>query len=135
MKEEIVNIRNEAVARISEAADMSELEEIRVSYLGRNGKLNEMTKQMSGLSSESKKGVGILINETKETLFNILAEQENRLKNSTRNWFDPTIPGIKPGIGHLHPMTIAIDEIVDIFKRMGFVRARYPEVEWDFFCF
>ena len=52
-----------------------------------------------------------------------------------RTWFDPTVPGKKPALGHTHLISQAIDEIEDVFKRIGFVRVRYPEVEWDWWAF
>jgi phenylalanyl-tRNA synthetase alpha chain len=76
-----------------------------------------------------------LINETKNTLENLIAEQKNSFKENAREWFDPTVPGIKPKIGHLHLVTQAITEISSVFEGIGFERVRYPEVEWDFFAF
>jgi phenylalanyl-tRNA synthetase alpha chain len=135
MQEEIINLRNQVVAQINEAQDISELENIRISYLGRNGKLTSLIKKIRQLPAEEKKSAGILINETKNTIIKLLASKSNRIKNSARIWFDPTVPGIKPEKGHLHLVTQAIEEISQVFERIGFVRARYPEVEWDWFAF
>ncbi len=135
MKNEITNLRNQAIARLSSAKNQQELEKIRADYLGRNGQLTALFKNISKLPSREKKECGILINETKSTLLAEIASQENKLKSKHKAWFDPTLPGIKPQIGHTHLITQAIDEIAEIFEGIGFSRIRYPEVEWDYFAF
>ena len=66
--------------------------------------------------------------------------QSARLSNP--NWktgklenLDITLPGIRPPQGHLHPVTSAIEEISSIFEKIGFIRVRYPEVDWDWYAF
>lgn len=135
MREDIINIKNEALAQIMTAKNLSELEEIRINYLGRSGKLAQIIKEIKKVSSEEKKEIGILINESKNTIVKQLASRKNNLSQISRKWFDPTIPGISPVVGHLHPVTRAIEEISETFKNIGFVRVRYPEVEWDWFAF
>ena len=114
---------------------ITELERLRIAYTGRSGKLTKLIKKITELSSEERKEVGILINETKYTLDKLITNQRNKLKQSTRVWFDPTLPGKKPKDGHLHLITQAINEISLIFKQIGFTRVRYPEVEWDWYSF
>jgi phenylalanyl-tRNA synthetase alpha chain len=135
MREEISNIKNQAIGQIMEAKDATELERIRIEYLGRSGKINELTKRLKNLKSDERRHAGVAINEAKNTLSKMLAEQKNSLKESAREWFDPTIPGEKPAIGHLHLVTQTIEEISNIFEKIGFVRVRYPEVEWDWYAF
>ena len=135
MQKDLQNLKNEALAQIIHAKDSEELENIRVSYLGRSGKLSKLIKDISVLQSDEKKQVGRLINDTKNTLINLISERKNALKESAREWFDPTIPGEKIDTGHLHILTQAIEEISSIFENIGFVRVRYPEIEWDWFAF
>ena len=135
MQEEIINTKNEALAQIMEASSSEELEELRISYLGRNGKFTNLIKKIKDLPSSKKKQAGSSINEAKNTLLKTLASQKNHLKASARVWFDPTVPGIKPQRGHLHLVTQAIEEISRIFTQIGFVRVRYPEAEWDHYAF
>lgn len=135
MREEIISTKNEAIAQIMEAKSASELEELRISYLGRSGKLTLLTKKLKEIPLSQRKEVGILINSSKEAIERLISEQRNRLTESAREWFDPTIPGIKPTIGHLHLVTQAIEEISKTFEQIGFVRVRYPEVEWDYYAF
>lgn len=135
MQEEIQNIKNQALAQIMEAESASELENLRVAYLGRNGTLTKVFKKIKGLKTSERKQAGVLINDTKNAILKAIASQKNRIKEATREWFDATIPGQKPQLGHLHLVTQAINEISSVFEKIGFVRVRYPEVEWDWFAF
>lgn len=132
---QLLDIKNEALAQVMNAKNSAELEEIRVAYLGRHGKVNNLIKGIKKLPVEQRKQAGSVINDVKTTLEQAIQAKKNRLKSATREWFDPTIPGIQPKKGHLHLITQAIDEISSVFERIGFVRVRYPEVEWDWFAF
>ena len=135
MKDEIVNIRNEFIAQIVDVKTSAELEELRVAYLGRNGKLTNIIKQVKTLSDDEKKEFGRLINEAKTTLVSRIEEETQRVKQNTQEKVDPTIPGKRPLIGHTHLVSQAIADITEIFSKIGFIRMRYPEVEWDWFPF
>lgn len=118
-----------------EAKTCEELESLRIAYFGRNGKFTSFVKKIRELPTDKRKEAGATINEAKTTITNLLASQKNKLKETSRTWFDPTMPGEKPEIGHLHLITYAIEEIARTFEKIGFVRVRYPEVEWDWFAF
>ena len=131
MLENIQNLKNEALAQIMEASSLSDIDNLRVAYLGRNGKLNNLIKTIKNLSIEERKKAGLFINESKKVIESSLAERKNKLQNPVRIWFDPTIPGKKPKIGHLHPTTLVIKEMFEIFKHMGFSIYEGPEIETD----
>lgn len=135
MRDEILNTKNEAIAQITEARNSEELEGIRVEYLGRKGRINNFSKRFKDLDIEEKKQLGILLNQIKETISDELSTQGERFETKKDEWFDPTIPGIKPNLGHLHIISQTIKEIESIFQQIGFVRRRYPEVEWDYFAY
>ena len=135
MQEEILNIKNQALAQIMSAGDAAELEQIRIDFFGRNGKLTNLIKRIREAPSEQRKQIGLTINEVKSSVEDSISNQKNSFKENAREWFDPTVPGIKPKVGHIHPLTETIEEISKIFGRIGFERARYPEVEWDYFAF
>lgn len=135
MQEEIINSKNQALAQITGAKDNVELEQIRIDLFGRSGKMTNLLKRIKEVRAEDRQQVGILLNETKQTLEGLLANQKNSFKENAREWFDPTVPGIKPKIGHLHLVTQAISEITRVFEGIGFERVRYPEAEWDWFAF
>ena len=130
-----MNIKNQALAQIMAAGDATELEQIRIDYLGRNGKLTDLIKKIKDAPEGERKQIGLTINEVKKSVEDLIANQKNNFRESVRVWFDPTIPGIKPKIGHIHLITKTIEEISQIFGRNGFERERYPEVEWDWFAF
>lgn len=135
MRDNILNIKNEAIAQITEARNEKELEVIRIEFLGRKGKINSIIKSLKDLNDKEKKEIGILLNEVKETLESEISSQKKQLNIKNAEWFDPTIPGEKAKLGHLHLITKTIQEIENVFKQIGFVRRRYPEVEWDWFAF
>lgn len=107
-------------------------EELRIKYLGKKGLFNDVAKSMREV--DDKKTAGQLLNDLKQhleqTLNNITTQQ---LNNS--EWIDLTIPGIKPDVGHMHPISQAMEEITSIFEKIGFTRVRYPEVDWDWYAF
>jgi len=135
LSKQIFNSKNEAIAQISEAKTLTELEEIRIAYFGRSGKISNLIKEIKSLGSDEKKKVGILVNQTKNAISEMISNQKVSLTESAREWFDPTIPGTKQQLGSVHLITKAINEIADVFEKIGFSRSRYPEVEWDWFSF
>lgn len=141
MREELHNLKNEALALIQEAKDNQELEAYRIAFLGRKGKVNSLLKKISQVEPEKRAWLGELINEIKETIIKALQNRRAQLGRLTdqfpsqETFFDPTLPGKIPALGHLHLVTQAITEISNIFAKIGFVRVRYPEIEWDWFAF
>ncbi len=134
MREKLQNIKNEALAQIIGVADQEELERLRVHYLGKNGQLSQLAKELKDLSIEEKIEAGKVFNDAKTAIENAI-NSKLEIKNSKLDNLDETLPGIRPTLGHLHPVTYAIEEINGIFEKIGFVRARYPEVEWDWYAF
>lgn len=135
MKEKLESIRKDALSSISATQAGSELEAIRVKYLGKKGELTSVLKQMGSLSKEMRPVVGQMANDVRTALENAIQEQsailetralEARLK---RDCLDVTIPGKKPQIGHKHPMYAVLDEIKEIFIGLGFEILDGPEVE------
>lgn len=129
----ISNLRNSVIALVSDAGNLKELEELRVSYLGRKGKVNELMQDLPGLSSEEKKKYGVAVNEVKGQIEMVIKERRSELENKPikSTFFDPTLPGVKPVTGELHPVTKIFHEVEDIFKHFGFSVATGPEIEWD----
>ncbi|KKR12023.1 MAG: Phenylalanine-tRNA ligase alpha subunit [Candidatus Woesebacteria bacterium GW2011_GWA1_39_21] len=136
MREELNNLKNNALAQIIDAKNEDVLEELRITYLGRNGNINELTKEFKNLNDEEKKEMGILLNETKKTIEEAISSKLSEFKKEKSNaWFDYTIPGKKYNLGHIHLISQTIEEISNVFEKIGFVRVRYPEVEWDWYAF
>lgn len=137
MKEELLSLKNNALSLILETNNPKDLAELRLQFLGRNGDLTQLLKELPKVSAEERPEVGRLANEVKNIIEDTLKEKELQLgkRRSTASTIDVTEPGIRPPLGHLHLVTQAIREITDIFGRIGFTRVRYPEVEWDWYAF
>lgn len=135
LREKLLNLKNEALALIQDAKTPEELERLRVFYLGRKGKINKFLENIKTLTETQKKEFGTLLNDVKQAVQGALeGKTKDRLDLET-GWLDVTLPAKHPPLGHLHPVTQAIDEIARIFERIGFIRVRYPEVEWDWYAF
>ncbi|MBQ2996954.1 MAG: phenylalanine--tRNA ligase subunit alpha, partial [Oscillibacter sp.] len=135
MKQQLEAIRAAALEAIAATANGSELEALRVKYLGKKGELTAVLKQMGKLSPEERPVMGQMANEVRaaveqamEAQSAVLAEKAMVEKLSAET-IDVTIPGKEMKIGHKHPMYIALDEIKDIFVGMGFTVLDGPEVE------
>jgi phenylalanyl-tRNA synthetase alpha chain len=135
MEEEVLNLKNLALGQIMDATSLEELNSIETSYFGKNGHINKTLKQITKIPKEDRKQAGIVINEAKKTIIRALIEQRENLITRKSTYVDMTLPGIHPPLGHLHAVTQAIDEIARVFENIGFVRVRYPEVEWDWYAF
>ena len=138
MQEETINLKNEAVAQIMDAVSVSELEQLKISYLGRNGKINILVKKLKDVPISERKQVGITLNLAKQTIDKLISDKRQELIKSLsekREWFDLTIPGIKPQLGNYHPMTIVLKDIKTIFNRLGYQIADGPEIETDYYNF
>ena len=134
-----MQIKNSALSMIIDAADQKELEEIKLQFLGRSGRLTLAMKEMAKLPKEKRPEIGMLANEVKkvieETLENKISNLKSQISNQRERNIDRTAPGIKSEIGHLHPMTQVLYEVVDIFKQIGFQAADGPEIESDYYNF
>lgn len=102
-------------------------------YLGKKGKFGELAQALKTLLPENRREAGKLLNDLKNWLNDKMPIETT--VNTTSPTSDPTLPGLDLGVGHLHPMTHAINEITEIFERIGFTRARYPEVDGDYYTF
>lgn len=130
-KESIEEVKKHLLSDLSGTDIATDLEQLEIKYLGRQGEINKLFKTLP-LKEDS--SLGKALNELK-----IFCQQQlthklsNLLKESPKNLIDVTIPGILPPKGSRHLITQAIEEIEDIFSRLGFVRRRYPEVETDWY--
>ncbi len=126
----------EAAARqsLAAAADASALEAARVEFLGaKSGRLKSVQKQLGTIPGPDKPAAGKRFNEAKLAIEAALTMAQERLERSATQAaaapFDPTLPGPRPRLGHLHPLTQTIEELKDIMGRLGFTVATGPEIE------
>lgn len=139
MENTLMQIKNNAVSLILEAQDVKELERIKLQFLGRSGTLTQAMKEVTKLPKEQRPEFGRLANDVKSIIENTIEQTKLTLSNKKQTQraqsLDVTEPGIKPRLGHLHLITQAIEEITDVFRRIGYTRVRYPEIEWDWYAF
>lgn len=107
--------------------------ELTTKYLGKNGIFNQqLAPLIKTVTKADKKAAGQLINQCKTELEYTI---QNLVEKTSPDWVDLTAPGKKPAVGHVHPISQAMDEITHIFEQIGFTRVRYPEVDWDWYVF
>ena len=138
MRQELTGIKQNALSMILDAKNKKELEEIKLQFLGRSGTLTVALKGLAKLPKEERPEAGVFANEIKQIIENAIDEAEKRFEKTKFEHvtaIDVTDPGIRPPLGHLHLITQAIEEITDIFSKIGFTKVRYPEVEWDWYAF
>jgi phenylalanyl-tRNA synthetase alpha chain len=134
-------VAGEARAAIGRAASSSELESLRVKYLGRSGALTQILKSLGTLPAAERPLVGAAANEAKRELESLLdarlaeALEAERRRQRERARPDLTLPGRRPPRGSLHPLTRVRDEIVSVFMGLGFSVAEGPQIETDFYNF
>jgi phenylalanyl-tRNA synthetase alpha chain len=116
----------------------AELEQFRIKYLGSNGLVKGMSRLIGQATKEQKPVVGQRVNEAKgqlEASFNALKQQLAQDATGDRDYVDVTEPGRWPQIGNRHILMKVVDELTELFGRMGFSVASGPEVEDDFHNF
>lgn len=141
MKEKLEEIRKNALEDLKSAIDKTEIENLRVKYLGKKGELTQILRGMGSLSAEERPAVGKIANEVRQNLENLINEAGNKIKNAEKEKklksevIDISMPGKKRNIGHRHPTDLTLKAIEDIFMDMGFVIEEGPEVEYDKYNF
>jgi phenylalanyl-tRNA synthetase alpha chain len=120
---------------------LAEWEEVRLDWLGRKrGRVRRHLKSLGVLEGQDRAAFGKAVNELKRWVEDELARAEAILETAEEIGLpsaavDVTLPGRRPWVGALHPVSIVTDEIVDIFKAMGYSVAEGPEVEDDYHNF
>lgn len=139
MEEKLINIKNNALPMILDAKNPAELDEVRIQILGKNGSLTQAMKEIAKVDPEDRPRMGKMLNEIKGIIENTLSEKQKELKSDKPDrsplGFDSTEPGIEPEIGHLHPLTHVLYDVIEIFKTLGFQVADGPEIETDYYNF
>ena len=138
--QQIEELKKEALGELENAGDAGQLETWRVRHLGKKSRLNEVLRSLSSLPVEDRKTVGGAANRLKVELEESLSNREEALgKQHTASarveQLDVTLPGCRPPVGRLHPVTRVIGEMSRIFTSMGFQVVEGPEVEWDYYNF
>jgi phenylalanyl-tRNA synthetase alpha chain len=136
---QLEELKQKALTELGDAGDAGQLEAWRIRYLGKKSKLNETLRGLSGLPMADRKAAGAAANRLKAELASSLELKKEALEqekeSAAAEGLDVTLPGRRPPLGRLHPVTQVIDEISEIFVAMGFQVVEGPEVEWDYYNF
>ena len=141
MKEQIEQIKVNALKEIEQAKDLKELNEVNVKYLGKKGELTAVLRGMGALSAEERPVIGSLVNVVRDELEGAISEKEEKFKAEemeaklAKEKIDITLPANKIKRGSKHPLNRIIEEVEDIFVGMGYDVVDGPELETDEYCF
>lgn len=125
----------EAIDNINKATSSEELESYKAKYLGGGSEINRYLKTLGAKSPEERKKHGIFLNKAKSEINDLLRVKINEINSKELEPIDISTPGLREPLGKKHPISVAIDEIAEIFARLGFIRRRYNEIETDWYNF
>ncbi len=132
------DIKRSAETEITVCSTVEALDLIRIKYTGRKGELTTILRSLSGLSVEEKKEAGKQANILKNELAETLQGKQEELEEgpaADAEMIDVTLPGVRPRVGVLHPLTQTMNRINEIFISLGFSIKDGPEVETEFYNF
>lgn len=136
--EQIEQLSKEAAAELAQVATAADLEQFRVKFLGTKGKIKDLMSLLGQVPREQKPVIGQRVNLVKQELTEAYEQRKGDLGKPAaggRLEIDITEPGAQPEMGHRHILTKVIDELTELFGRMGFAVAGGPEVEDEFHNF
>jgi phenylalanyl-tRNA synthetase alpha chain len=132
MLEQFEQTGTDALAELQNVGDLAALEEYRIKYLGRKGRITQLLSQIGKLPPEQKPQAGQLANKIKNDVTNAFEQLKKELearREKPKELIDVTLPGAPVNIGKPHVITQTVSELLEIFGRMGFGVAYGPEVE------
>ncbi|MFC1676412.1 phenylalanine--tRNA ligase subunit alpha [Planctomycetota bacterium] len=133
MLDQFEKIGSEALDALKKVADPAALEEFRIKYLSRKGHVTQMLSRIGKFSAEDKPKAGQLANKIKKQVTAAFEQLKGKLSQAqqgkSKELIDVTLPGKTVSIGKTHVITQTINELLEIFGRMGFGVAYGPEVE------
>jgi len=123
-------------AKVTSVKVLKDLQQVYIETFGKGGQFTKLTKEISKLPKRDRPRFGKLINVAKKNLETEFARKRSELKKEkSQGYIDVTAPGKKRALGHLHLVSQAIEEIVYIFRQLGFHLQSYPEIDWDWYVF
>ena len=141
MADNLNTLLERASRSIDESADMAALDLVRVAYLGKKGELTAQLKLLGKLPAEERPAAGQAINEIKDKIHSLIEARRDALNDITiatrlaDETVDVSLPGRMIDNGGLHPVTLTMNRISQMFSKLGFDVAEGPEVEDDFHNF
>lgn len=139
--DKLLEISKEALEKISQVADLKELNDLRVHYLGKKGPIQEAMKSMKDMDQQQRIEFGKISNEVKQNVSQAIEDAKARLEKIVMEQklasesIDISLPGFRVETGSLHPLTHVVNTLEEIFLGMGYQIAQGPEVETDYYNF
>ena len=137
--QDIIGLKVQGLSEAAAAASLSEVEAIRVKYMGRKGLLQDVMDNLKTVPPEERREFGRCANELKQELTQALDARKKSLaeqaKTADRKQFDVSLPGAWRGLGTSHPVTQVIEEAIRIFSILGFTVADGPDIETEYHNF
>ena len=134
-------LKDALLADVAAASDLDALEQLRVSALGRKGRITDLMKGLGGLDPDERKATGQALNQVKEAVHSAIDARKTDLQDAELDArlvdeaVDVTLPVEFGDGGRLHPISQTLDEVIAIFGEMGFSVAEGPDIEDDFHNF
>lgn len=140
MLDKLDAIKRDLQRETKEINTLKGAEQLKIKYLGRKGIVNDLMKLIPTLPAEKRAAFGQQVNSLKIEITNIIEESIKKFPSETlpkvkTEIFDITLPGKRPSVGKRHPLTQTIDDIKEVFARLGFDVAYGPEVELEYYNF
>lgn len=136
MESEIKEVLAKTKIAIEGCHSTKDLNQIYLDVFGKSGSFTNLAKLIATVEKEKRPLFGQKLNAVKAQIEDLFTQRKKTLKKTLPvEFIDITAPGTKNPIGHLHLVSQAIEEIVDIFKKIGFSLQSYPEVDWDWYAF
>ena len=141
MQEKLQELRLKAKNELETVSSTRELNDLKIKYTGKNGEITALLRGMKDIAPEERGAFGKSINDLKEEVLGYFADKEKVLhdlelkEKYSKEAVDITMPGKKPDLGGLHPLTVVKNQIIDAFMGMGFNVFEGPEIDNDYYCF
>ncbi|MBE3576549.1 MAG: phenylalanine--tRNA ligase subunit alpha [Limnochordales bacterium] len=141
MQAEVTRLREEYKRELAAVSSTTELEEVRVRWLGKKGNVTQLLRSVGSLPPELRPAAGQEINSLRAEVEEAISaraaevrarEQENRIREER---LDLTLPGRRMPLGHLHPLTLVLQDIKRFFIGLGYQVVEGPEIETDYYNF
>ena len=141
MEAKVKQLLEEARSAMDAVGTMKEFDDVRVRYLGKKGEVTSLLKSLGALSSEERPAAGQAVNRARKEIEELLADKkiviqgEDTELNLKSQVADISLPGVEQVRGTRHPVIQVMNEMLDIFRGMGFTVRQGPEVEKDYYNF
>lgn len=141
MSDDVDTLRQDCLAALAEATDQRAWDAIRVSFLGKSGRLTGLLKQLGRMDAEERKVRGAQLNRLRDELTRAIEDRGREIETAALDArlaaerVDISVPVVEAARGGLHPVSQAVEEITAIFGAMGFTVAEGPDIETDWHNF